>query len=222
MLEAIVFDFDGVIVDTEPLHLLSFRVVLQPLGVDLDEGSYRELALGVSDRQGLEHICRKFKVPFNDDLLSRLVRHKSDAMQVRAEHGVSPCPGAVELLCAASESMPIALCTGALRRDVDSILPAIPPGDLVGRFQTIITVEDVTQSKPHPECYSLAVERLGLDPAHCLAIEDTPSGVRAARSAGLYTLGVVNTCAAAELHEAHHLTASLAEITLHDLLNLTA
>jgi beta-phosphoglucomutase len=217
MLEAIVFDFDGVIVDTEPLHYRSFQIVLDPLDITLDHDCYRELALGRSDRAGLEAVCERYQKGFTDKLLTHLLEQKAATMQQLAALGVTPCPGAVDLVRTAADSLPLGLCTGALQRDVDAILPAIPPGNLKDFFQAIVTADDVTHSKPDPECYSLTVQRLHAAAHCCLAIEDTPSGIRAARSAGLFTVAVARTCPSSELQEADHVVPSLEEATLEGL-----
>lgn len=217
MLEAIVFDFDGVIVDSEPLHYRAFLEVLKPLGVRFDYVRYHKRYIGFDDRDGFRAMCDDQGVALDDDRLAELIAEKACAFQRIVGAGVPPFAGVVELIEEAAEAMPIAIASGALRSDVDAILAGLGGGGLAERFEAVVTAEDVRQSKPDPESYAMTVRRLGVTPGSALAIEDTPAGLISARAAGLRTLGVTNSCAAEDLSRAERVVDSLLGVTVKRL-----
>lgn len=218
MIQSIVFDFDGVIVDTEPLHYRAFLRALEPLGIDFDYDRYVQQYIGYDDRDGLAAICGDFDVALADPQVGELILRKAEAFEQIVNEGVAPFPGAVELILSTAEQMPIAICSGALRRDIEAVLRGVGDGDLLRRFEVIVTADQVPHSKPDPRSYQLAAERLNLPAAQCLAIEDTPAGLASARGAGMRTLGVAHSHAAARLAAADRVEQSLAHVTLEKLL----
>lgn len=186
---AVIFDFDGVMADTERLHWQAFQDVLAPLGADYPWEQYEQDYIGFDDRDAIRTALVRAEVECTDDLLASLLKAKADVFP-RLAAGVEPFPGAVEAVRAAAANGPVALCTGALLSDVAPLLRAF---GILEVFATIVTAEDVAHSKPDPACYKMAVELLGIPAGACLAIEDTPYGLQAARDAGCQTLGVAQT-----------------------------
>ncbi|MBI1369361.1 MAG: HAD-IA family hydrolase [Planctomycetes bacterium] len=217
MLEAIVFDFDGVIVDTEPLHYRAFLRVLEPRGIQFDYDAYLEKYIGFDDRDGLRAMFEDHDQTLDDAASLSLRRDKAHAFDTIVAEGVTPFPGVLELIRAAAAAMPIAICSGALRSDIDAILPALGEGEIPDLFRAMVTADDVARSKPDPESYALAARRLGIDPAKCLAIEDTPAGLESARGAGLRTLAVTHSYPADRLRAADRVVTSLDDVTLEKL-----
>ncbi len=211
-MRAIVFDFDGVIVDSEPLHWEAFRRVLGPLGFECDYATYLDRYVGFDDRDMITTWFGEQQRRLDPGQLDELVQHKAAVFVDVVGAGVRPFPGAVELIKHASAELPVAICSGALLSDIEVILHAVGDG-LMERFQAIVTAEDVPRSKPDPACYRLSAERLGVGPGACVAIEDTAAGLRAAADAGLHTLGVTHTHPADQLH-ADRVVESLAGVTL--------
>ncbi len=199
MLEAIVFDFDGVIVDSEPLHHRAFAEVFATLGLDVDYDRYIREYIGFDDRDAIRHACRTVGKPLVDRTMRRLLAEKAAAFDRIVARGVAPIDGAIELVRAAAGRWPIAIASGALRSDIDLILPALNDDDLAACFAAIVTADDVARSKPDPATYLKAAERLGAAPAVCLAIEDTPTGLASAKAAGMRTLGIATSYEAAKL-----------------------
>lgn len=186
---AVIFDFDGVIADTERLHWQAFCEVLAPLGASYSWEEYEQDYIGFDDRDAIRTALKRAGVDSAEDLLVSLLKAKADVFPKLAA-GVEPFPGAVEAVRTSAERGPVALCTGALRSDVEPLLRSF---GLLDVFAAIVTAEDVPHSKPDPACYRLAVDALGMPAANCLAVEDTPYGLQAARSAGCQTLGVAQT-----------------------------
>jgi len=216
MMRAIVFDFDGVIVDSEPLHWRAFERVLGPLGFECNYSTYLRKYVGFGDRDMIREWFAEQRRPLDEVRLDDLVAAKAQAFAKVASEGARPYAGAVELIEQASQAMPIAVCSGAVRSDIDLILPALGDGSLLERFAAIVTADDVDRSKPDPTCYRMAAERLGMTGGVCLAIEDTAAGLQAARDAGMQTLGVAHTHPREELN-ADHVVNELAEVTLDKL-----
>ncbi len=220
-LEAVIFDFDGVIVDTERLHYEALHRVLLPLGLGITWDEYVQTYIGFDDRGVfLTRFARENRVLPAADLV-RLVETKAGMFNhmVSAETP-TPFPGVVELIRALSGRIPLALCSGALRSDIEPIFNGLK---LHGLFDLLVTADDVSMSKPDPACYRLAVERLSvhhgraLASASCLAIEDTPAGITAAKGAGLKVLALTNSYDRAYLGIADAVRDSLAGLTLDEL-----
>lgn len=220
MLKAVIFDFDGIIVDTEPLHHRAFQELLAPLGLGYSWEEYLERYLGFDDRDAFREAFRAGGRALSDQTLKSLIDGKADAFLEIVSVGVAPYPGVVELIRAISGTLPLALCSGALRSDIAPILAQL---ELTGAFDAIVTADEVAFSKPHPESYRLAVARLQelfpgrVDPADSLAIEDTPAGIASAKGAGLRVLAVTNSYPKERLTGAFRTVESLAGIELEGL-----
>jgi len=216
MLEAIVFDFDGVVADTEPLHYRAFQRVLEPMDMGFDYATYMRDYIGCDDRDAFRLAYRSADHALPDERLVELIHAKSQAFHAVVAQGVDVFAGVVELIESAADRMPIAICSGALRSDIDGIMPAVGDGALLERFKAIVTAEDVARSKPDPSSYLLAAERLGIAPPRCLAIEDTPAGLASARGAGMKTLGVATTHPPSDL-SADRVVSSLSQVNVDGL-----
>lgn len=224
MLKAVVFDFDGIIVDSEPLHYRAFQKILAPLGVGFPWQEYLDRYMGFDDRDAFREAFRVHGRDLHEGQLAELIAAKAAVFHEVAADGVTPYPGVVELITAISGNLPLALCSGALRSDVEPILAQL---SLAGAFDCMVTAEEVPASKPDPASYLLAVRRLQtLFPAQfitapeAVAIEDTPAGITSAVQAGLKVLSVTNSYPAAELTHAARTVATLDGITVEDLRRL--
>jgi len=212
--ESVIFDFDGVIVDTEPLHYETFQEILAPHGIGFTWKEYMETYMGFDDRDAFLEAFRAHGTDLDERRLKELIESKSIIFQEVIRNGVSAYPGAVQTITSLHASgIPLAICSGALRSD---ILPILEQLGTAHCFTHIVTADDVRKSKPDPECYSLAFQALLRThpsllstPRNSLAIEDTPAGIRSAKMAGLSVLAVTNSYKREELAEADYLTDSL-------------
>ena len=222
MLEAVIFDFDGVIVDTEPLHYAAFQDVLEPLGLTYSWDEYVEGFIGFDDRDALREGFQRRGRTLDEKDLPDLMQRKAHAFLERVDQleDLEPYEGVLELLSSIKGECPLGLCSGAVRSD---ILPILDRLQFNGFFEVMVTADDVHSSKPDPACYTMALELLGgchstsFDPSRCIAIEDTPTGLAAAMGAGLKVLGVSNTHPAEQLHEADWRVDTLAGLQLSNL-----
>lgn len=224
MLTAVIFDFDGIIVDTEPIHYRAFQEVLKPLELGYSWDEYLERYIGFDDRDAFREVFREAGRHLEERVLGDLINRKAAIFEEVVRQGVKPYPGVLELIRSISGTLPLALCSGALQRD---IIPILEQLGIQGSFDAVVTAEDVQASKPDPESYTLAVQRLAsafphlpIVPQDCLAIEDTPAGIASARAAGLKVIAVTNSYEAERLQGAVHVADSLETIdaaTLHTL-----
>lgn len=221
-LQAVVFDCDGILVDTEPLHYQAFQEVLGPLGLGHDYARYLDRYIGFDDRDAFLEAFREAGRPPEPGLLTRLIKAKEAALQRIILKGISTFPGVVELVRSlADRKVPLAVASGALRREVNAFIESL---GLTGLFCVIVAADEVKRSKPDPETYLVALERMrsylkdeSLDPRACVAIEDTPAGIESAESAGLHVVGVTNSFPAEGLAEADLVVRSLAELDYEKL-----
>ena len=225
MLKAIVFDFDGVIVDSEPTHYRAFIRVAEKIGVKFTYDEYLETYIGYDDRDAFRVMlglpAGKEGSATEHAKVGELVEAKADAFEAVVAEGVDTIPGMVDLIREAGEKMPIAIASGATKRDIELILGGLKLRHL---FKTIVTADDVERSKPDPASYALAAQKLAkihadlaLEPGHCLAIEDTAAGIESARGAGLMTLGITTTGTADKLHRAMRVEPDPASLNLAKL-----
>jgi beta-phosphoglucomutase len=186
-LRGVVFDMDGVLVDSHAVHRKAWRLFLHTLGRDVPDA---ELDF-ILDGRTRGDILRYFLGSFPDNELAELGRRK-DGIFRQVQLAVAPVPGVVRLVRELhSRGMALAVATSASRSRARSTLLEL---GLLNCFATVATGEDVAHGKPHPAVYSLACHRLQIDPQNLLAIEDAVSGIRAAVGAGL-------RCLAVALHE---------------------
>lgn len=219
MLRAFFFDFDGTLVDTEPLHLEAFRRVLGPRGITIRDDEYEERYLVGTDRECLERMFVDYDRPDlapERDSLWLEKRRTMDALLT----GAPLFPGARELVTEAAALGPVAVVTGGLGTQVRSVLER---AGLLSLFDHVIAAEDVQRGKPDPEGFRLSRERIrrarlpDLRSSECLAVEDSPAGVRAAKEAGMRVLAVTHSTGAGALSEADRVAPGLSGVTLADL-----
>jgi beta-phosphoglucomutase len=221
ILHAIVFDFDGVIADSERLHLRAYQEVLEPEGIELSERDYYDRYLGYDDVGVLREIGKDRGIAMNQLRIADLVGRKGHRYEQLALAGEMLYPGAAEFIRAAAARVPIAIASGALTHEIEEILQRT---GLRSLFPVIVGADQTARSKPHPEPYQTAFARLKahtgreLEPWRSVAIEDSKWGLVSARGADLRLVAVTNTYSAAELREdAELVCAGLKELTLERL-----
>ena len=216
-MRAIIFDFNGVIIDDEPLHLELFRAVLAEEGIALSDEDYRGKYLGYDDRgcfvAALTDAGREREA--NDAAtVAGLIERKAALYRAAIDERYLLFPGVVELVRRLAKKYLLAIASGALRGEIEMVLER---GGVYDCFQAIIAAEDVVACKPDPEGYVKALAALNagalppIQPGECLVIEDSIAGVEAAKRAGMRCLAVTNSYAAVELREADWIAGSLAE-----------
>ena len=216
-LQAIVFDFDGVIADSEPLHLKAFQRALAEEGMTLGDDEYFNRYLGYDDVGVFEALARDRGLAWNARHVTELVARKGIKLQALISRGEVLFAGVPAFIRAAAAEVPVAIASGALRHEIVQVLEAAALNQC---FATIVAAGDTPESKPSPAPYLLAVERLQaraaerLEPHRCVAIEDSVWGLESARQAGLRCVGVTTSYAAVELHGAELVVDGIHALTL--------
>lgn len=221
--DAVIFDFDGVIVDTEPIHYQVFQDILEPIGLGYTWEEYTSTYMGFDDRDAFREAFRTKGQIITQDRLQELINQKATLFEQVVAKGVTPYPGVVELIKElAAHGIPLAICSGALRSDIIPILEQLA---IKLFFSHIVTADDVPQSKPHPASYLKAKElllhsfpeKLTSKSSIC-AIEDTPAGIQSAKGAGLYVVAVTNSYPAEKLWQADCVVKTLNQLVKHEWL----
>ncbi len=201
MIDAIVFDMDGVLFDSEPVHMDSWRDALRRHGIKADALDFTPW-IGVPDRDLSAHLDTAYPDP--DGTTGRYLAGKREAFRRIASERLVPFAGLAEVLARCVAVWPLGVATSS-RRDELALLLA--KTGLAEHFRATCAYEDTEGHKPDPAPYRLAAERLGVAPERCAAVEDSPDGVAAARAAGMLTLGVTSSFDAGRLAAADRVFA---------------
>lgn len=199
MLKTVLFDFNGVIINDEPIHKELIDEILLRENLRPCDGEFRQFCLGRSDRACLGDILYRRGRIVTEEYLDKIIEIKTKSYLQKLENIDLPIyRGLTDFLTKIkSKGLVIGLVTGALRSEVKLILDRT---GIASYFSVIVAGDDLKTSKPQPDGYLLAVERfnqlnlnLQLQPSNCLAIEDTPAGIQAAKKAGMQVVGIANT-----------------------------
>jgi beta-phosphoglucomutase-like phosphatase (HAD superfamily) len=222
-LRAIVFDFDGVIANSEPLHYQGFRDVLAAEGIALDERDYYARLLGFDDVGVFESVGREQGAAWDRAAIADLVARKAVRLEA-LERDVSVLfPGAADAIRRAAAAVPIAIASGALGAE---ILRVLEREQLTRFFTAIVSANETAVSKPAPDPYLHAMAQLSaaagatIPAASCVAIEDSRWGLQSARTAGLKTVAVTSSYSAAELPGADLVIGGLIDLDIEQLVNI--
>jgi beta-phosphoglucomutase len=225
MLRAIIFDFDGVVADNEPVHFAMFQRILGKIGIPLSEEEYYTRYLGYDDKGCFAAALSAHDRPAPKGLIDDLVARKAQGYMAHIKQHLVIFPGVRELVRDAAARYRLAIASGALRHEIEFILDQ---AGIRKEFEHITSAEDVTQGKPHPAPFLHALASLNrharsgsssLAADDCLVIEDSIPGIQAAHAAGMKVLAVANTHTLRDLHEADSVAQSLEEMNLAELEN---
>jgi beta-phosphoglucomutase len=210
---AVLFDFDGVIVNSEPLHFHAFVEVLASEHIDLSEEEYYRDMIGFDDKGAFKYIFEKRGKVLDAKTSLRIMTRKSAVMMdLIHRRQFAALPGVEEFVRGLWRNYPLAICSGALREEIEAMLEGVSLRDC---FPIIVAAEDVTVGKPDPQGYLLAMQQVSerikkaIEPGHCLVVEDAPTVVHSVREAGFTVLGVATTYPVEKLSEANWAVKSL-------------
>jgi len=207
-IRAVVFDFDGVIVDSEGAHFIALRETMAAQGWPLTKNEYCERYLGYSDRDTFEVLNQDRTLGLTPAAIAKLTTDKARRFEALAEGGPVACSGAVDCVRTLAQRFPLAIASGAIRREIIAALEVL---QLTACFATIVGADDVDAHKPDPAPYVEAARRMKIAASHCAAIEDSPWGLDSARGAGMFTIGVTHSYPADRL-SADLVVSSLSEV----------
>ena len=199
MLRTIIFDFDGIIVDTEVTIFHLFNELAAKEGFSISREEYFRDYLALHDRGVLKLLFSKNGGKLTDARLEELLEWKNKRYMEVIQDGLPPLPGALEFIEQVSKDYPLAIATGSIRSEVSHLLEKI---GLTQKFPVLVSADDFGPSKPDPACFLLTLEHLRLQPIfskdtlqadECLVIEDSPAGIAGARAAGMRSLGLAHS-----------------------------
>lgn len=200
MIKAVIFDFNGAIINDESIHQQLIEEILLEENLVLKRGEYRKTCLGYSDRACLQNLLASRGRVASEEYLTKLQQKKAQSYveQIESLEKLPLYPGLTDFIFQIrSSNLKLAIVSGAIRKEIELVLKR---AELAEYFKIIVAADDITTAKPQPDGYLVALERLAqeypelnLQASECLAIEDTLAGVQAAKAAGMKVVGVANT-----------------------------
>jgi beta-phosphoglucomutase len=223
MIRAVIFDLDGTLADTEPLHFAAFNEVLRADEIEIGFDDYTARLIGLNDRDCFTAVLRENHKDASEQHVAELITHKTRVYQAMVTERDVLYPGAAKFLRECAQRFPLMIATGTLRAEAEAILRRAGLRDL---FLDIIAAEDVEHGKPEPDGFVAALGRIGYllrqrDPVladECLVIEDTQAGIEAAHRAGMKVLALCQSAPADDLAAADVVRESISKLDLDDIL----
>jgi len=229
MLKAVIFDFDGVLVDSEQIHHKAFNRVLAKFHYQLSSREYYDRFLGLSDEELLRIVDKERHLSLSNQQFGQLLGEKANLFKEMAATEAGIIEGVPKFLNMLSDGrIPMAICSGALLPEIETILES---AGLRNYFEVIVSAEQVERGKPDPEGFLLALKLLNklvrrscggklhksIKPEDCVVIEDSHWGLEAAKAAGMRAIAITNTYAAEHLKPADKVIEHLSDLSLSEL-----
>ena len=224
MLSAVIFDFDGVIVDTEMMHFDAFNEVLAPYGVNISKQSYYQDYVTYNDIECFQKLSADFSLKLNDVDIAKLIEDKFIVFTRLAKEKDVFLKGARDLILSLKKNnITLAICSGSFRSEIDLFLGNT---ELIDAFDVIVTSDTpgLSNGKPHPDPYIVTLKKLqdktneNILPEQCVVIEDSLGGLKSAADAGMHTIAVPNTFSIQQLTpHAQKVVQSLMDVDIEDI-----
>ena len=223
-MDALIFDFDGVILNSEPLHYRGFMHVLERYGISVPHEVYNQRYLGLRDEDGIHAILSDYKKPMSDAQVKQMISDKTKIFKKLIRENNCEVPGATSFIrCAYQAGIPSAICSGSLRYEISAGTDILGISD---HFAVIVSAEDVQAGKPDPQGYLKAAELLStqsgksINPCKCVVCEDSPTGIKAAKSAGMKVCALTTSYPPSKLPAVDMIVDNLSNISPNDLSKL--
>lgn len=182
--DGIIFDMDGLMIDSEPYHCLAFDKVFQRFGKRLSEEDNTKYYVGISDKDAAMDMCKRYELPISPE---ELVKQKQDEY-LKLLTQVSSQPGLFEVLQAlATKGYKMAIASSSMISEIEAVVGAL---EIRGYFESICSAQEVKHGKPAPDIFLLAAKKLNVAPNRCLVLEDATSGIIAANHAGMRSIAI--------------------------------
>ena len=226
-MKAVIFDFDGVITDSEVLHLRAFNKSLAQFGIELTTKDYYQDYLGFSDFDCYKMLITRGLLDIDEQEIGDIIKRKSvifEELSKTEGRTIEGVYGFLKLL--ERNNIPMAICSGSLLVEIELVLDE---AHLRHFFKAIVSAEQVRRGKPHPEGFLLALRKLNEDDSQppvaadqCVVIEDSHWGLQAGKAAGMHTIAVTNSYDAEQLTMAEKVVAQLSDLSIDELHRLCA
>ncbi len=215
MIEAVIFDLDGVIVDSEPMHLIVDRDIIRSNGIEISDDELKKY-IGISNVKLWTDLIEKYKVKHTvEEMVNQQKKNKIEAFK---NSNLKPIDGVVELINSIKENkIRLALASSSPLEFVETVLKKT---GLLEKFEVILSGESFKRGKPEPDIFLAAAKELGKAPSQCVVIEDSAHGVQAAKSAGMKCIGYINQGSGnQDLSHADFTVRHFSELTIDKILN---
>lgn len=217
MLQAIIFDFDGVLYDSEHIHYQAYCPIFAQYSFAISYDVYVKQYLGLPDTEIITRALTQHGHTIDESKLTALVTCKVEHYRkaIGAHSNLSSVKDLAPFLITAQEyTKKLAICSNSQRRELETVLAKLEQGSLKNYFQTITTVNDVKQGKPAPDSYLATAKKLGVAPEQCLVIEDSRNGIKAAKAANMTVAALISTHEKAALTQADYIVERFHDIPL--------
>jgi len=223
MIRAVIFDLDGTLVDTEPIHFAAYNEVLRPDGIEIPLAEYSARLIGLNDHDCFATVLRENRKGAGEEHVAELIARKTVVYQAIVAEREVLYPGAEKFVRDCAQRFPLMIATGTMRAEAEAILRRAGLREL---FLDIIAAEDVERGKPGPDGFIAALGRIGFllrqrDPVlagECLVVEDTQAGIEAGHRAGMKVLALCHMGNEKDFAVADVVRASIAELDLDEIL----
>ncbi|HIC77303.1 MAG TPA: HAD family phosphatase [Candidatus Dadabacteria bacterium] len=209
----VIFDFDGVIYDSEPLHLKAFNAALTSIKKEITRSIYYEEYCSFDDKGVFTTLLKKERIDFNDGLINKLIESKHRYFDKYHDSETSIYPGVLDLISRLSKKYILAIGSGARRLEIVRILNK---ENIISHFETIVSSDETNYPKPNPETYIQVLDRINetyqVDSNESVVVEDTPKGIIAAKSSGMKCIGITNALDSVHLSDADTVVKTYEEI----------
>lgn len=205
-IQAVIFDMDGVLVDSEPLHIKAEKKTLTPYGIELSEKEINRY-MGMGVKTMLQSLIKTYKLPLSENRLFRI--HEKNLIEQFQK--VAAMPNATELIAfLIGNHIKLALASSSSHSLINLVLKKL---SLQSKFNVVVSGEEVLNGKPFPDIFLKAAELLTVQPDQCMVIEDSKNGVTAAKKAGMICIGFQSP-------NSQNQDISQADYTVHDLIKI--
>jgi len=220
VIKAIIFDFDGVVFNSESIHWKACNIVFNEIGFLVPYDQYLKKYVGLADVEMFPLILADYEYDYSHLEIRKFITQKIAAYEnvINSSADLKGINGISEFLESSHKTISkFAICSGSTRTELNTTLSKIENGSLKKYFELITTSEDVSQGKPSPEGYLKTAKKLNVAPENCLVIEDTKNGILAAKKAEMKVIGITTTNPREVLMDAELIVNNYSEINLSDL-----
>ncbi len=210
-MKIIIFDFDGVILDSENSHFIAFNEGLKKLNINISEDEYYSKYISLDDRGVITNVVNDKNISVTNEEIDMIIKNKNDYFESRLIDNSKLFPGVEELIIQLSKNFVLSIGSGANRSE---IIKTLKNNNIYDYFEIIVSADEVNNPKPNPETYNRVLDNINTDfnINEIIVIEDSPGGIEAAKSAGLKCIAITNTFDNKELGKADIIVSNYEDI----------
>jgi len=210
-MKIIIFDFDGVILDSENSHFIAFNEGLKNLNINISEDEYYSKYISLDDRGVITNVVNDKNISVTNEEIDMIIKNKNDYFESRLIDNSKLFPGVEELIIQLSKNFVLSIGSGANRSE---IIKTLKNNNIYDYFEIIVSADEVNNPKPNPETYNRVLDNINTDfnINEIIVIEDSPGGIEAAKSAGLKCIAITNTFDNEELGKADIIVSNYEDI----------